>query len=203
MEKYAHQKKVLKTSGTIMLKEDKNIFDSHELKKLENLADRLPLEHVEVGDANEPNFLDVGRMMTDIKEPLIVNEDLSIKALEILRSEKAMNFFKYMLDQETLYIRRLQYNILKENSFVGVHLDTDSNPDYLVAVVLQFGGDFEGGDYVVYGGNLPPRSFHPPKYSLIISDCKYEHEVTKIISGKRKSLVYFLSPNNGKNLRIN
>ena len=86
----------------------------------------------------------------------------------------------------------MQYNILNAGCFVGLHLDTDSNPDYMVAVVIQFGDDFKGGDYVVYGGGKPPRVYKPTRNSIIIIDCKYEHEVTKVTSGSRKSLVFFL-----------
>ena len=39
---------------------------------------------------------------------------------------------------------------MKKNSFVGFHLDTDSNPDYLYAVILQLGHKYKGGNYVVY-----------------------------------------------------
>ena len=30
-------------------------------------------------------------------------------------------------------------NVMFKNSFVGYHLDIDSNPDYLYAVILQLG----------------------------------------------------------------
>ena len=198
---YQAEKSKFEEAGTIMLMDQKNIFTDSELSNLERIADSLPFEHIELGDANEPNFLEVGRMMTDVDKPTLVNEPLSSEALEIVSSQKVMEFYKFLLDKSELYVRRMQYNVMGENCFVGLHLDTDSNPDYLVAVVIQLGGNFEGGDYVVYGGGLPPRSFHPPKFSVIVSDCKYEHEVTKITSGLRKSLVFFLSSNNSKNKR--
>ena len=34
-----------------------------------------------------------------------------------------------------------------KEQFVGLHLDKDSNPDYLVAVVIQLGNKFTGGGY--------------------------------------------------------
>ena len=202
MEKYKNDKNIYEKMWTVMFPIEKNIFSENEMNKLEFLSDTLPLEHIEVGDADEPNFLEVGRMMTDVNNPEIVNDTISNEAISILTSTKAMNFFQFFLNKKNLFLRRLQYNILKKDCFVGLHLDTDSNPDYLVAVVLQFGGNFKGGEYVVYGGEEPPRSFHPPKYSMIISNCKFEHEVKKIQSGIRKSLVFFLSTNNGQNRRI-
>jgi hypothetical protein len=199
---YQDEKSTFEKSGTIMLMNDKNIFSDSELSSLERISDSLPFEHIELGDAAEPNFLEVGRLMTDVDKPTLVNKPLSEEALEIVSSNRVMEFYKFLLNKSDLYIRRMQYNVMGEDCFVGLHLDTDSNPDYLVAVVIQLGDNFEGGDYVVYGGGLPPRSFHPPRFSVIVSDCRFEHEVTKIISGLRKSLVFFLSSNNGNNKRL-
>ncbi len=203
MDIYLKEKEIYENTGTVMFSAEKSIFSIHEMNELEKLSNSLPLEHVEVGDANEPNYLEVGRMMTDIKIPEVVNKPESEKAIDILLSSKARNFFKFILSENKLCLRRLQYNILKKNCFVGLHLDTDSNPDYIVAVVLQFGGNFVGGDYVVYGGNMPPRSYHPARHSMIISNCNYKHEVTKIVSGVRKSLVFFLSKSDSFNKREN
>ena len=198
---FSEQKLSYSKNGTIMLGQKINIFSQVELQQLENLADKLPFEHIEIGDADEPNSLEVGRLITDIDEPKLVNDLISNQVIDIVGSDERMKFYKFLLDKPELYIRRMQYNVMGEGCFVGLHLDTDSNPDYLVAVVVQLGGEFKGGEYVVYGGGIPPRSFSPPRFSVIFSDCRYEHEVTKIISGLRKSLVFFLSTNNGSNAR--
>ena len=124
------------------------------------------------------------------------------EALDIIKDADFQKFFSYLLGTGTLHVRRMQYNILGEGCFVGIHLDTDSNPDYLVAVVLQFGDQFSGGEYVVYGGEQPPRRYSPGKNSIIVSNCDFEHEVTKVTSGKRKSLVFFLSESDGENPRL-
>ena len=199
--KFSEQKLSYNKNGTIMLDQEDNIFAEDELHKLEQLADKLPFEHIEIGDADEPNFLEVGRLISDIDEPKLLNDLISNQVIDIVASDERMKFYKFLLDKPELYIRRMQYNVMGEGCFVGLHLDTDSNPDYIVAVVVQLGGEFKGGEYVVYGGNIPPRSFSPPRFSVIFSDCRYEHEVTKIKSGLRKSLVFFLSTNNGKNTR--
>ena len=34
---------------------------------------------------------------------------------------------------------------------------------------------------------------------IIVSNCDFEHEVTKVTSGKRKSLVFFLVSSDGEN----
>ncbi len=195
-------KKEFEKTGTILVDDGSELISAEKLSKLEDLASSLPLEHVEIGDANEPNYLDVGRFITDVDRPTLVNRPSSDEALDIIKDADFQKFFSYLLGTGTLHVRRMQYNILGEGCFVGIHLDTDSNPDYLVAVVIQFGDQFSGGEYVVYGGEQPPRRYSPGKNSIIVSNCDFEHEVTKVTSGKRKSLVFFLSESDGENTRL-
>ena len=87
---------------------------------------------------------------------------------------------------------------IQKNCFVGYHLDIDSNPDYIAACVIQLGSKFKGGIYRVY--QKKSKKFYdyaPSKGSLIISNCLYPHEVTKVKAGKRGSLVFFVSYKKG------
>ena len=94
---------------------------------------------------------------------------------------------------------------MRKNEFVGYHLDIDSNPDYLAAVVIQFASDFTGGDYIVYknGENKEKKNIrYSPKFqTMSISNCEYPHEVSRIERGTRISLVFFLCSHYGKNTR--
>lgn len=201
MENFQSVKSNFENDGTIQIEIKDNIISLEDLKELESLSNNLPLEHIEIGDADEPNLLEVGRFLVDKSLPELVNRPISDRAFEIVTQPSLLEFFKKLLNQEELYVRRMQINIISEGGFVGHHLDTDSNPDYLVAVVFQFGDNFQGGDYVVYGGEKPPRRFKPTRYSMIVSDCKFPHEVEKVLGGQRKSLVFFLSNQNSANTR--
>ena len=71
---------------------------------------------------------------------------------------------------------------------------------HYAACVIQLGTKFTGGIYRVYKKNKKKFFDYPPtKGSLIISNCHYPHEVTKVKSGKRGSLVFFVSYDNGLN----
>ena len=143
--------------------------------------------------------------MTDIKNPKVVNEKISKLALNILNQEEHLKFYKKLLNTNEIHLRRAQVNKMHEGSYVGYHLDVDSNPDYLAAVVLQFGKNFKGGDYIVYEDKKDDigLSYSPFYQSMIISNCKYPHQVTKILKGTRVSLVYFLCTHKDANLRNN
>jgi hypothetical protein len=198
----AHKKNYLE-KGTAYIKFEENIFTEEEVLELQRICFDVPKEHVEIGDAGESNYLKVGRFMTDTDNPKVVNEEFSISLIKILNKDRAKNVISKILDvnENDIFYRRIQFNEIFENCFVGLHLDTDSNPDYLAACVLQVGKKFEGGMYRVYQKDKSYFDYKPNYGSLIISDCRYPHEVTKVTKGLRGSLVFFVSKHKGKNRR--
>mgnify|MGYP000530626708 CR=1 FL=1 len=194
-------KKNLQKYGTILIDKENSFIENIDFSKIEINLKKLPKELIKIGDAGEKNDVFVSRLMTDIKEPIIVNKRYSKKVLTILE-DSYLDIFKRIVNKKKLFIRRAQVNFMSKNRFVGYHLDIDSNPDYLYAVVLQLGSKFTGGDYVVYK-NKKKNIFKPKYKSIIISDCKIPHEVSKVKSGKRVSFVFFLSSHKSKNKRNN
>tara|TARA_B100000780_G_C21044167_1_gene419121 strand:+ start:271 stop:894 length:624 start_codon:yes stop_codon:yes gene_type:complete len=195
-------KKSYSTKGTVYIDKEDFIFDEIEMSKIVEYCNSVEKEFITVGDADELNHVHVGRFMTDVKKPEIVKNDFSNPLLRILGSKKVLSLIKSIINTEDdIHLRRVQYNEITENCFVGYHLDTDSNPDYLAACVIQLGHSFEGGLYRVYN-KVNKNLFNDFKSdfgSLIISDCNFPHEVTKVTKGKRGSLVFFVSKNSGLN----
>lgn len=197
-------KKDYQDKGTIMIPFDNDInpITEKEFRDLFVYCEKVKKEFIKIGDAGESNNLMVGRFMTDKKKPEIVDNPYSVKLIEILKNKNMTNLIKKILNiRSEFYLRRIQYNQINKGNFVGYHLDTDSNPDYIAACVIQLGDNFEGGVYRVYQKNNSYRDFHPTKGSLIISNCNYPHEVTKVTKGERKSLVFFISDHFDKNRR--
>ena len=176
------------------------LFSQSELEELDALRSQLPEEYVELGDAGEPNDLYVNRIMVDHpgKKPVQVNGDSAKRIFEILNSREKHSLVS-IFTQGKAYIRRCQVNKMISGSFIGYHLDTDSNPDYLVSIVIQLGKDFDGGEFVTHKSDNNTLSFKPNFGSVIISDCTIPHEVKTVTKGERVSLVYFYSLNGGIN----
>lgn len=176
------------------------LFDKHELEQLNQLTSKLPLEYVQVGDANEKNNVFVGRLMEDTPReyPKLRNHQYSWPLLMLLYNNRSKTLFKKLLSGKG-YIRRIQVNKMKTNSFIGFHLDTDSNPDYYVSIVIQLGKSFEGGNFVLHYKNNKKWWVKPSFKSITISRCDIPHEVEKVTHGERVSLVYFLSKNPTEN----
>ena len=189
--------------GTVYIKRPYTPLLIKELKVLELCCKKVKKEFIKIGDAGELNHLWVGRFMSDKDRPRLLNKELACKVLEILNSEKIKTFVKKVINHsDDIFIRRIQYNKIEENCFIGHHLDTDSNPDYLCACVIQLGKKYSGGFYRVYQKNKTFIDYKSDYQSLIISDCTFPHEVTKVIKGSRQSLVFFFSNHSKKNRRI-
>lgn len=115
--------------GVTCISPPESRFSRADIEFLHKLAD----EWLEVGDADEPNRLEVGRFMTDVDEPVLVNRPLSDKALEIVKKPKYEKIYWSILDGEDVHVRRMQFNRIHGDEFVGYHLGIDSNPDYEAA----------------------------------------------------------------------
>ena len=148
----------LKKSGTIMIDAKDSFISRNDFNEIEKNLKKLPKEFVKIGDAGEKNNVDVSRLMTDINKPKIVNYRYSKKVLNIL-NENYLSIIKRIIKKNKVYIRRAQVNFMRKNSFVGFHLDIDSNPDYLYAIILQLGTSFTGGEYIVYKKKKKKKNF--------------------------------------------
>lgn len=191
----------LDRTGTVMFPAYE-LFSADELERLDRLQNQLPEELVTLGDAGEPNDLYVRRIMVDKpgELPRRVNQPVSDEIMALLGDERRTALFQRLLGGPQ-FIRRCQVNRMVKNSFIGLHLDTDSNPDYLVSVVIQLGRDFDGGEFVVYPEGRPANVLHPTYGTVIVSRCEHRHEVRRVLSNERTSLVYFYSPNDRQNAR--
>ncbi len=191
-----------KNLGSSYIPEDEFPMSKKDLMQIEKACDLVKKEYVEIGDANEPNHLWVGRFMSDKDRPRVLNKELAKKVLPVLKESKIKQFVKNITGiNKDIFLRRVQFNQIDKDCFIGYHLDVDSNPDYLCACVIQFGRNYEGGIFRVYQKSKKFIDYKTSHYSLMISNCQFPHEVTKVISGSRKSLVFFYSFNNQKNKR--
>ena len=188
--------------GTAYIDERFSPFHQTDLKRLESYCKEVKKEHIKIGDAGESNYVWVGRFQSDKDRPRIVNKEIAIKLFKIINRLDIGNFVKSVIGcSDPLYIRRVQFNQIDESGFIGYHLDTDSNPDYLAACVLQLGSVYKGGAYRVHQRDQSFIDYKPDYHSLIISDCSYPHEVTRVTKGLRKSLVFFYANHYKKNRR--
>lgn len=197
--------RILDHDGVVVIETELEFLTSKEWDELEKLGLRsgLNYETVEVGDAGEPNKVEVGRLITDVDRPRVVDEEISEKILKLLKDPRRLAMLQKLAQLDSpVQIRRMQINLMHPNSFIGLHLDKDSNPDYEISVTLQLGRYFEGGAFVVYRPDGGHTSITPEYQSVTVSRCDYPHKVCTVESGVRASLVFFVSSYDGDNRRL-
>ncbi|AOJ07149.1 2OG-Fe(II) oxygenase [Burkholderia mayonis] len=200
MADYAAQ---LRDVGTVMLPAYV-AFDAHELERIDELQARIPEESVTAGDAGDTHDIHVRRIMVDRagELPQLVNRPHSDRILDMLADARRTQFFGSMFaTQAEYFIRRCQINRMSKNSFIGMHLDAASNPDYEFSVVIQLGRAFDGGEFVVHPEGRPSNVFAPTYGTVIVTSCMHRHEVRTVRADERTSLVYFYSRHNKANRR--
>ena len=203
MDSYSSYIPELKSNGSVLLPPNL-IFSAEEVERLDAIQSSIPEEKVSNGDADDNHDIYIRRIVTDNagEFPKRVNQPFSDQILEILSDEKRRTLFAKIFDSTSEYfIRRCQMNRLIEGSYVGLHLDAESNPDNEFSVIVQLGRYFQGGEFVIYPDDRDKQVFSPKHGTVLITTCRFRHEVTKVLANERKSLVYFYSKHGGTNRR--
>jgi len=188
--------------GSVLLTPDECPLHAADWVRLDELtsAESLPYESVELGDTGDRHQVEVGRFLTDSDRPRAVHF-AAVKVLGIIDGPPMRRLHERLLGRAGLTIRRCQVNLLREGGFVGMHVDRDANPDYLLAVILQLGKDYQGGEYVVHHHLHGTLCYRIPHRAILVSRCDLSHAVTPVTRGVRKTLVYFLSAHASENRR--
>jgi len=193
----------LRSEGSVLVAPEV-LFSHDELTAFDDALRLVPEERISCGDTNDDHAIYVKRLMTDRagEHPTLVNRPQSETVVSILDDRRRRSAFAEIFQSaDRFFIRRCQLHRLLPGSFVGVHLDVESNPTNEFAVIIQLGRDFEGGDFVVYPQSKAKQVFSPTYGSVLITTCQNRHEVTTVLSSERQSLNYFYSRDSGANAR--
>ncbi|WP_084800118.1 2OG-Fe(II) oxygenase [Bradyrhizobium sp. Ai1a-2] len=201
LEKYAAE---LRDKGTVVIAPE-TLFTQHELARIDQLQSDIPEEEVRKGDANDSHNVFVKRVRVDPPGhyPSNASGTASAQIIQLLERTERVAALRNIFGASSKYvIRRCQMHRMVSGSFVGIHLDAESDPDFEYSVIIQLARDFEGGEFVVYPSEGEPQVFCPKMETVLITTCSFWHEVRPVHAGERRSLVYFCSKHSGANRRI-
>ena len=182
--------------GTLLFNDIEFPLTSEEWQHIESLLDEVGYEHIVGGDAGEGHSVWVCRFYNDVDRPVALHAR-SQEVSDIVMSPKMKAFYKQIMGTDELCLRRCQANLLNEGDYIGVHVDQDSNPDYYATVVLHFDSDYRGGEFITRDQQRGDHSYSPYKRAALVNDCSIPHEVTRVESGRRRTLACFMSKNFG------
>lgn len=181
------------------------LFTQDDLARIDQLQAEIPEEEVREGDAGDLHSVFVQRVRVDPPghAPSNVSGTASGQIMELLESRDRSFALRKLFGASADYVvRRCQMHRMPPGSFIGIHLDAASDPDFEYSVIVQLARDFDGGEFVVYPTGYEQHVFRPPFGAVLVTTCKVRHEVKPVSSGERRSLVYFCSKRSGVNRRI-
>ncbi|MBN9413176.1 MAG: 2OG-Fe(II) oxygenase [Candidatus Paracaedimonas acanthamoebae] len=161
---------------------------SKEWQSLENIVHNAEYEAPKKGDTNEHLSLKVMRAKKP-GDPINYNEPL----LKLLLKPELCCYLQQRLEMKSYFVDRVQIHHYQEGDFISMHCDNDSCPDYKFSLVLHMTEEYEGGEFRVQDKNKNIKSFRAPKHTLLITSSALSHEVTRVMSGERKVIVWFIS----------
>lgn len=181
------------------------LFTQDDIARIDQLQAEIPEEEVREGDAGDLHSVFVQRVRVDPPghAPSNVSGTASGQIMELLESRDRSFALRKIFGASADYVvRRSQMHRMPPGSFIGIHLDAASDPDFEYSVIVQLARDFDGGEFVVYPTGYEQHVFRPPFGAVLVTTCKVRHEVKPVSSGERRSLVYFCSKRSGVNRRI-
>ncbi|WP_375790936.1 2OG-Fe(II) oxygenase [Bradyrhizobium sp. vgs-9] len=181
------------------------LFTQDDIARIDQLQAEIPEEEVREGDAGDLHSVFVQRVRVDPPghAPSNVSGTASGQIMELLESRDRSFALRKIFGASADYVvRRCQMHRMPPGSFIGIHLDAASDPDFEYSVIVRLARDFDGGEFVVYPTGYEQHVFRPPFGAVLVTTCKVRHEVKPVSSGERRSLVYFCSKRSGVNRRI-
>jgi hypothetical protein len=155
----------------------RDLFSGQQLAFMAQACADVPKEPIGRGD--------VGRFMEDKKDPI------GRVVVELLNMGKCREFLSGLMDGE-YYVLHCQANLLRQGGFIGKHIDTCSNLDCRYSCVIQFGREYEGGEFFIETDGVE-QEIKTHYADFLVNRCEVPHGVRAVKAGNRTSLVFFLS----------
>lgn len=180
------------TAGALIVPEADLSWTDDDWRELQRLCDEAEHAHVVMGDVDDPHDVWVARMVSDLAE-VYEHRASAREILRRLQLPKMRELFASIIGPSEICIRRVQSHRVKPEGFIGLHADTDTNPDYLVAGVVHFGSTYTGGEYLVHHPTLGDQYYRPEGRAIMFARPDIPHQVCVVHSGQRSTMSFFLS----------
>ncbi|MFK4583651.1 2OG-Fe(II) oxygenase [Bradyrhizobium ottawaense] len=190
----------LQREGFCVFSVDQCPFSTEEWSEIQELVlgDPSRFSVVNAGDTNEATRVLVHRLLHDGSPPVAVDPARAATLLTIIGSPARMALYERILGTSPLIIRRAQAHVLTSGGFIGRHIDRESSPHYLAAVILLLERSIQGGSFVIYRTSKPSLELND--FSVLITDAELPHEVLAVTEGQRCTLAFWLARANATDL---
>ncbi|MDT8446928.1 MAG: 2OG-Fe(II) oxygenase [bacterium] len=199
---YADLQHRFDAAGFLILK-GSEFYSDAQWEIIDGYSNQVSYESVQKGLQKDSEYAaHVGRIVLDGPTPsgeyLQINEpenlaDCSTELLWTILNPRVLAVTSAIASIDIPKVQRCQYNLLRSGDHIGKHIDALHGIPYDLTFVLGLEGDYQGGIFQLYGQTNSEVFFHKiSEKDLIIFKSPLLHSVTKVSSGKRKTLCLFL-----------
>lgn len=110
--------------------------------------------------------------------------------MNILERANFLSLVTKHLQINNLHILRMQLNLMKKGSFVGLHTDQENDNSYIATAVIRTNSNYSNGKLVLHGKKKFIVS--QKNRTVFLMDSSIEHEVLPVTNGYRNSLIVVL-----------
>jgi hypothetical protein len=188
----------LELNGAAILESHCAPYSSDDMCRLLEHCDAIPTTR----GLGTDNVVECGRVLIDPVDlalslyphspRTVINPAAAQAVLGIVSKPAALDFWRQVLAEPELRIRRAQTNVIRKGGRIGLHVDSESNPDYLANIVIGLSDDYGGGDYVAHVSGCA-RRFRIGRGTVLVSLNGVPHEIEPVTAGERRTLVVFVS----------
>lgn len=175
-----------------------SIFSKSSWEELDTIVDTMLQKSPELFET--PRFGDSRNEYVDLRTirfvvrknglSEIINNPYSSRILTILNQSNYVQLIEEKTKIKNLAILRAQLNVMEKNSVLGIHTDKESDSAFEITSLIRTKSDYLGGELYIYGD--APKVINQKNHSVFLMDSSLEHEVKKVFSGQRNSLIVLL-----------
>lgn len=177
------------------------------LKNILSTISTLPDDPVKKGgsDYEEYNLI-VKRLLSDMNPPTTNESNYYTPRLDhpdakpcvdLVTQIVSSNFIADIIGSHVC-LRRIQFNSMFTGHFIGLHDDYSANKRYNYTLIIGSTSCYSGGFLEVRFNKNNIVSIQPQLGNVILFPSHIPHEITKVKSGNRDTIVAFLSSGNNK-----
>jgi predicted 2-oxoglutarate/Fe(II)-dependent dioxygenase YbiX len=96
-------------------------------------------------------------------------------------------------------LRRVQAHVLEPGNFLDPHIDNGANPLWDISTICGFESASQGGTLVVEAEDGSKISYDGSAGTVVLFRANLRHEITRVISGQRRTLACWYSRSDAPN----
>jgi hypothetical protein len=162
-------------------------------------ATTCPYEEITHEKRGAHQWIRIARFITDEPLPAETKHPVTRLAADVIAREVVTRRVCELTGFEHLRLRRVQAHVLEPGNFLDPHIDNGANPLWDISTICGFESASQGGTLVVEAEDGSKISYDGSAGTVVLFRANLRHEITRVISGQRRTLACWYSRSDAPN----